>query len=120
MEGILRWAVPLAFLMHGLGMIGGVYFVFTKASWLTKALGADAAFNPPRLLIAVIWLVSGVAFVLAAWGFWKDLEWWRTALWIAAPTTLGSVGMAAGAVPPGTYVGAAMAAATMVALALGW
>jgi len=120
MTGIIRWAVPLAFLMHGLGMIGGMYFIFTKGSWLTKALGAEAAFNPARIFVAAVWLVTGVAFVAAAWGFWKDLDWWRTAVWIAAPTTLVGVALAAGAIPTGTYVGAAMAVAAIVALALGW
>jgi hypothetical protein len=57
-ERLLVYIVPLAFLMHGLGMIGGVYF-------------------------------AGIA------------------LW-------------AGAVPPGTYVGAGMSLAVIVALLMGW
>lgn len=119
MNSILHWAVPLAFLLHGLGMIGGIYFVFTGAGWLAKSLDGGAL-TAARVLTAAVWLASGVAFVAAAWGFWKDLDWWRTATWIAAPTTLVGVGLAAGAVPPGTYVGAAMAVTAMVALALGW
>ena len=119
MNNILRWAVPLAFLMHGLEMIGGVYFIFTGQGWLAKLLGGSAL-TAARAATAAVWIVSGVAFVTAAWGFWKNLDWWRTAAWLAAPTTLVGVGLAAGAVPPGTYVGAAMAIAVVVALALGW
>jgi fructose-1,6-bisphosphatase/inositol monophosphatase family enzyme len=53
MNGILHWGVPLAFLMHGLGMIGGIYFVFTGQGWLAKSLGGGARTaawlaTPPR------------------------------------------------------------------------
>ena len=119
MNGILRWAVPLAFLMHGLGMIGGVYFVLAGQGWLARSLGGGTL-TTVRILTAAVWIVSGVVFIAAAWAFWKELDWWRTAAWLAAPTTLAGVGLAAGAVPPGTYVGAAMAVAAMVVLALGW
>jgi hypothetical protein len=73
-NGILRWGVPLAFLMHGLGMIGGIYFVFTGQGWLAKSLGGGALIAA-RVVTAAVWLISGVAFVAAAWGLWKDLDW---------------------------------------------
>ena len=118
MQQILKWAVPAAFIIHGIGMIGGVYFVFTTKSWFGEALGS--ALIVARIVTALIWIVSGVAFVAAGWGFWHDLEWWRTAAWIAAPTTLAGIALWAGVIPPGTYVGGAMAVAVIVALLLGW
>jgi hypothetical protein len=47
--------------------------------------------------------------------------WWCAHRSVACDTaTLVGVGLAAGAVPPGTYAGAAMAVVAIVALALGW
>ncbi|HSK47423.1 MAG TPA: hypothetical protein VLA05_05390 [Coriobacteriia bacterium] len=120
MRGALRWAVPLAFAAHGLGMIGGVYFVFATRSWLASALGDGALLTAARVFVAILWIVSGIAFVAAGWGFYKDTEWWRTAAWIGAPTTILGVGLWAGEIPPGTYVGAVMAVAVVIALLAGW
>lgn len=118
MEQTLKWLVPAAFILHGLGMIGGAYFIFTTESWFGSAFGS--ALVVARVPAALVWVVSGVAFVLAGWGYWHGLEWWRTAVWIAAPTTLVGIALWAGQIPVGTYVGGAMAAATLVALLLGW
>ena len=118
MQQTLKWAVPFAFIMHGLGMIGGLYFVFTTRSWFGAALGG--AVLAARLITALIWVVAGVAFAAAGWGYWHDLEWWRTAAWVGAPASLVGIALWAGPIPPGTYVGAAMSLAVIVALAMGW
>ena len=118
MQQALKWAVPVAFIAHGLGMIGGIYFVFATKSWFGGLFGD--ALLVARILTALLWVVSGVAFVAAGWGYWHQLEWWRTAAWVAAPTSIVGIALWAGPIPVGTYVGGLMAAATLVALALGW
>lgn len=120
MERVLSYIVPLAFLMHGIGMVGGVYFVVTGHPWLSSALGSGGLLTVVRLATAALWVVSGAAFIVAAWGVWLDAEWWRTAAWIAAPTSVLGIALWAGAVPPGTYVGAGMSLAVIAALLMGW
>lgn len=120
MRAVPQWLVPAACLMHGLGMVGGVYFVFATKGW---PLGAA----PPslgmvlRVVAAAIWVVSGVAFIAGAWGLFKDLAWWRTALWIGAPATVAGVALWLNrGLPPGLYVGVAFSVGIVVALARGW
>jgi len=118
MQQVLNWAVPAAFIIHGIGMIGGVYFVFTTKSWFGEMFGD--AIIVARIITAIIWIVSGVAYIAAGWGYWHDLEWWRTAAWIAAPTTLAGIALWWGVIPPGTYVGAWISGALIAALIFGW
>ena len=49
---LVGYVVSLAFLMHGLVMVGDVYFVFTNRSWL--------------LSVGLIWVISGITFIGAA------------------------------------------------------
>jgi hypothetical protein len=118
MKDILKWLVPLAFIAHGIGMVGGTYFVFTSKSWFGDAFGG--ALLVARIITALIWVVTGVAFVAAGWGYWQGMDWWRTAAWIAAPASVVGIALWAGPIPPGTYVGGLMSLAVIVALALGW
>lgn len=119
-ERVSSYIVPLAFVMHGLGMIGGVYFVATGRPLIASTIGSGSLLMAARLVTSALWVVSGAAFVAAAWGVWTDAEWWRTAAWVAAPTSVVGIALWAGAVPPGTYVGAGMALAVIVALFMGW
>lgn len=110
---LVRYVVSLAFLMHGLGMTGGVYFVFANRSWLLSAIGGGRA---TMLIIGLLWVISGIAFIGSAWGFFQGAEWWRAWAAVAAPTSLAGIILWAGAVPPGTYVGAALDLAVIVYL----
>lgn len=118
MQQTLKWLVPAAFVAHGIGMVGGIYFVFTSKSWFGDAFGDGLMLA--RIIAAIVWVVSGVAFIAAGWGYWQQTEWWRTAAWVGAPTTLIGIALWAGSIPPGTYLGGLMAAATIVALLAGW
>lgn len=109
-----RDLISLAFLMHGLGMIGGVYFVFTTKSWFAALFGSASALA--RVVAGVLWIVSGIAFVAAAWGFMTTAVWWPTAALVAALLSLVGIVLWAGKVPAGTYVGAALDVAVIVYL----
>lgn len=101
-EGIWRWLIPLAVAMHGLGMIGGVYFVFTARSAI---LGGNAV---ARALVAAMWVISGVALLWAAWAFYQGSDAWRTPGLVGATLSLFGIALWAGSIPPGTYVGAVL------------
>jgi hypothetical protein len=94
--------------MQGLGMLGGVYFVATSQGWLAKALGGEGGVvTAARVLVGLMWLVSGVLLVGAAWAFFKDLEWWRTWAVYGAPLSAAAIVLwAGGTLPPGAYAGA--------------
>ncbi len=110
---LVRYLVSFAFFMHGLGMVGGVYFVFTSKGWLLNALGGGLF---TRGAIALVWIVSGLAFVASAWGVLTGQAWWQTTAWVAAPTTIIGVLLWAGGAPPGVYAGGVLALATLVYL----
>ena len=123
MSPLVRLLVALALLVHGLGMIGG-------GVWLAVPKGRHQGFGDSWLLVraggvvqaivaVVLWCGSGVAFVAAAYGFWTSAVWFDSAIWVGAPTTLVAVGLWAGAVPIGAYIGAVFAAFTWVAVILG-
>lgn len=114
------WLIPAACLVHGLGMVGGAYIVFTTPGWLLAVVPARLE-APVKALVALVWVVSGLAFVAAAWGLFRETGWRRTAMWLAAPTTIAGVALwVSRRLPPGVYVGAAGCMAAIVALARGW
>jgi hypothetical protein len=118
---ITRWIVSGAFLMHGLGMVGGaIMTTVAKArddrgfgrSWLLSGLS-----RPIEVVLgALLWGAAGLGFLVAAAGFLGGNSYWATAAWVGAAATLVAVALWAGAVPPGTYVGAALAIAVIAAL----
>lgn len=112
----MRLIAPLAFIAHGVGMAGGVYFVLTQKGWPVAVLGEGAAGWAARVLVALLWVVSGVAFVAAGWLLYRGDEAWRTWAWVAAPATLLGATAWAGGFPPGVWVGAAMAVAVLAYL----
>jgi hypothetical protein len=121
---LVRTLVSIALLMHGLGMIGGaVWLALPKGehrgfgdSWLLIRLGRV----PQEIIAVVLWGTAGVSFVAAAYGFWSSASWFSTAIFVGAPATLAAVALWAGAVPVGTYIGAAFALAMLLAVGLGW
>lgn len=120
MRSVWQWLVPAACVMHGLGMVGGVYFVFTTKGWPLSVVPPSLG-TPTKLLAAVLWIVSGIAYVVGAWGLLKDLAWWRQALWVAAPTTVAGVALWLDkGLPPGLYAGVAFSIGVVVALLAGW
>lgn len=121
-DGIWRYLISGAFLMHGLGMLGGAIMVALVGeaaerngfgqSWLLSKGGAALQ----STLGVLIWGAAGAGFVAAAAGFYLDQAWWTNAAWVGAPATLLAIALWAGAVPPGTYAGGALAVATIVYL----
>jgi hypothetical protein len=105
---LFRWAAFLAVLVHGIGMVGGVYFVWATRGWLANAL-PTRALTLARVVVAILWAVSGVLLIGAAWAFFRDLAWWRPWALLGAPLSLAGILLWAGRdLPPGTYVGAAL------------
>jgi hypothetical protein len=104
----MRWLGLVLVGLHGLGMIGGVYFVATSRGWLAGALGGEGALVLlARVVVGLVWVASGVLLVGAAWAFFKDLSWWRSWALLGAPlSAAGIVLWAGGTVPPGAYAGA--------------
>jgi len=115
--GVVKWLVTGAFAAHGIGMVGAAGYLpwsmrgpkpdFVGASWL---LGSGV------LAIAVgviVWMVAGAGFIAAAVGYWQGADWWRSSAWIGSVFTLLAVGLWAGNVPFGVYVGGALAVATI-------
>lgn len=104
----MRWLGLVLVGMQGLGMIGGTYFVFTSRGWLASAVGGGVALAVVRVVVAAMWVVSGVLLAGAAWAFFKDLPWWREWILYGAPLSFAAIVLwAGGTLPPGAYVGAA-------------
>lgn len=91
---IPAWLVPAAFALHGVGMVGAASYLpwsmraakadFVGASWL---LGSGIA----AVVVGVlVWAVAGAGFTAAAWGLWRDAQWWRLAAWVGSAGTLSS------------------------------
>ncbi len=123
MTPLVRTLVPLALLVHGLGMLGG-------AVWLAVPKGRHQGFGDSWLLaragrtvqsvVAVLlWGTSGLAFVAAAYAFWSYAPWLDSAILVGAPTTLLAVVLWAGSVPVGVYIGAAFASMMLAAVLIG-
>lgn len=98
----LKTLIELVLAIHGIGMIGGIYFVFAKESWFSRALGNEKL---AAYLAAAIWLVAGVALVATAWALFKDLAWWKTAGAVAAVANVAGIALWYDAVPGGAIFG---------------
>ena len=115
LSGTWQWIVIGAFALHGVGMLGAAgYLPFDKkggfigASWLLGAGGLAVALG------VVIWAAAGAGYVAAAYGLWRDLDWWRSAATVGAVATLVAIALWFGKVPGGVYVGGLLAVATLV------
>lgn len=103
-----RWVGLVLVGMQGLGMIGGVWFVFTSKGWLAGLLGEGTLLTVVRVLVAAMWVASGVLLLGAAWGYFKDLAWWTQWAVVGAPLSFAAILLwAGGTLSPGAYVGAA-------------
>jgi hypothetical protein len=123
MTPLARTVIAVALLMHGLGMVGGgIWLAVSKGqrqgwgeSWLLASTGPTLQ----SVIAILLWGVSGIAFISAAYAFWTSAPWFDTAIYVGAPTTLLAAVLWAGAVPFGTYIGAVFALAMLVAVLAG-
>jgi hypothetical protein len=119
---IVRWFVAGVFAAHGLAMFGAAL----SLPWSTRgtqdeAVGTSWLLGSGGIAMAVgvvVWLLAGAGFIGAAIGFWQGADWWHLTAWIGSVFTLLAIGLWAGSVPAGAYVGAALAAGTVVYLIL--
>lgn len=123
MTPVVRTVIAAALLMHGLGMLGGgIWLAISKGQrpgWGESWLLAPAGPAVQSVVAVLVWGVSGLAFIAAAYAFWSSAPWFDTTIYIGAPTTLLAVVLWAGAVPFGTYIGAVFAVGMLVAVLLG-
>lgn len=110
----MKTLVSAAIALHALGMIGGVYFVFATKSWLARLVPAESALMVVSVLVAILWVGSGVLLLGGAWGFYGGTSWFRP--WLIAGAALSIVGIAlwAGRIPVGTYVGGLLCVGILV------
>ena len=119
LSGVWYWLVIGAFAIHGVGMIGAAgYLPFDKkggfigTSWLLGSGGLATAIG------VIVWAAAGIAYVAAAYGLWRDLDWWQSLALVGAIATLLAIALWFGKVPGGVYVGGALGVATIVLVAL--
>jgi hypothetical protein len=82
------------------------------ASWLLGVGGLAVVIG------MVVWLLAGTGFIGAAIGFWQDAGWRHWMAWVGAVATLLALGLWAGSIPTGAYVGGVLAAGTIAYLIL--
>ena len=63
---------------------------------------------PLPVWFAGIWLVPGIGFVAAAWGFWKHTLWWITVALVSAIASLAPEAVAGLPLRAGPYASAAV------------
>lgn len=95
-SSVLRWAIIVVLLAHGIGHIMGFL-----ESWTTIPMGFT---NQPWLLsnsvtiesavgraFGLLWLVAMIAFLGAVFGLFAHQEWWRTLAIAAAFISLMAI-----------------------------
>jgi hypothetical protein len=95
---MLNLLIVLALLLHGIGHAVG--FWMAVPAWFAFA-----------------WLLPGVGFLVGAWGFWQQADWWPAALAASAAASLLMLALPTGALRQGPY-GSAVAFDLVVFLAI--
>ncbi|MHA2296138.1 MAG: hypothetical protein ACXAEU_25175 [Candidatus Hodarchaeales archaeon] len=96
MEIDMRLLFTIAVILHAIGHLGmSVHFTglfefsgFTNDSWLlVKQLKLSETIVR---VLALLWILVGVGFLITAGGFWFDQDWWRP---LAGIMTVLSIGL---------------------------
>jgi hypothetical protein len=83
MDQNIKILFAIILFVHGIGHLIGTSFLsesfnlqgFGNNSWiLSDQLGLDKIYSQ---LVAVLWLVVTIGFLVATYGFWTDQEWWK-------------------------------------------
>ncbi|MCC6613036.1 MAG: hypothetical protein IT320_06125 [Anaerolineae bacterium] len=127
MDGsLLRWAVVIVMVAHGLGHVMGVMEAWTSVPmgfaerpWLfSDAVTIESALG--RALSAV-WLIAMVGFVVAGIGLATNQDWWPTLAVVAAIISLVAIVPWWGVMPTGSAIGAIVVDVVVLAALLpGW
>lgn len=110
----IKTILELVLLVHGIGMLGGVYIVATKESWFSKLLNPRLA----AIIGSVFWVFAGIALIAAAWALFKDLGWFRTAATTAFIANTIAISLWYGSVPGGAVFGAVASDIALIYLLL--
>ena len=110
----LELLITVVFFVHGLVMlITGVTFLLPESARTVKErswfLQGWTPFPLEVVLGLLLWGVSGVLFIAAAFGHARGAEWWGDVATYGGIGTIAAIVVWLGSVPPGTYIGAALA-----------
>ncbi len=92
----IRFIFTVVLTVHGIGHLLGVISIvgglikspdYTSNSWLlTDRLGLNETLVR---VLGLLWLVPTAGFIAAAYGYWSDLEWWRSLTWVMIALSIG-------------------------------
>ena len=110
----LKLLITVVFFVHGLVMlITGVTFLLPESARTVKERSWFLqGWTPFPLEVGLglgLWGASGVLFIAAAFGHASGADWWGDAATYGGIGTIVAVLVWLGSVPPGAYVGAALA-----------
>ncbi len=94
----MRLIFTVVLAVHGIGHLLGVISIvgglikspdYTSNSWLlTDRFGLSETLVRA---LGLLWIVPTMGFITAAFGYWSDLEWWRSITWVMVAISLGVI-----------------------------
>lgn len=122
-NNLLRWAVIVVVLAHGVGHIMGFMAAWTnvpmgfsdRSSLLSDTLTLDSAVGR---VFGVLWMVAMVGFLVSVYGVLAHQDWWRTLMIAAAVLSLVVILPWWNTVTPGPRFGATLVNLVIIAALL--
>jgi hypothetical protein len=122
-NNLLRWAVILVVLAHGIGHIMGFMAAWTnipmgftdRPSLLSDTLTLESMVGR---VFGLLWLVAMVTFLGSVYGLIAHQEWWRVLMIVAAVISLLAILPWWNTVTPGSKIGATLVDVVLIATLL--
>lgn len=122
-NNLLRWAIIIVVLAHGIGHIMGFMAAWTnvpmgftdRPSLLSNTLTLESTIGRA---FGLLWLVALVAFLGSVYGLVAHQEWWRTLMLAAAFISLVAIVPWWNTVTPGPRFGATLVDVVIIAALL--
>ncbi|MHA2278472.1 MAG: hypothetical protein ACXAC2_22055 [Candidatus Kariarchaeaceae archaeon] len=95
MDQNIKILFAIILFVHGIGHLIGTSFLsesfnlqgFGNKSWiLSDQLGLEKIYSQ---LIALLWLVVTIGFLIATYGFWTNQEWWKPLTGVLVVVSIG-------------------------------